>query len=226
MDKSDYSTLEKSRRAAILTAANLLEAADKAKRLRKRFASTLTAKDDGETAPTDRGDFLFDLLRLNANYLNQLATLGKRHGGIAQSALEKLYGLMVPANSREASSELSFTRSRRTARFLVRNDASPESKRAEISSRSFVPSDDRADGSWLSNIKAMSGPAVVQETSGGSRPVKTYLVNAPLGHTVELVAQIYDEFAGQRQYSAELVVKLGRVQRTIPVSIDWRKGSR
>jgi hypothetical protein len=212
MNNSDYDTLEKTRRAAILTAANLLETAAKAKRLRKRLVSTLGTDD---STKDDKKDFLFDLLRLNANYMNQLATLGKRHGSIAQSALEKLYDLMVPPGRRDSTSEIAFTRDHRVAPFHIRNDASPDIRTATIEPRGFVPSE---TGKWLKSLTA-SGVDVPVDDQG---PGEVYVVPAPFGQVTELVAEVYASISGHRQYTPELRVTLGDVVRTIPVHIDWR----
>ena len=213
MDDSDYGTIEHTRRAAITSAANLLEAADKAKRLRKRVISTLGL--DEEAKDGDRGDFVLELMRLNASYLNRLATLGKRHGGIAQSALEKLYGFMVPPSRREASAELKFTRAERKARFLIRNDASPRNDEARIAPRSFVPSASRDDGTWLKALAGKPKPKLDSKTG-------EYRVTVPFGGSVELEAEVFDDFVGPRLFQAILAVTLGPVERLISVVIDWR----
>ena len=159
-DGSDYGTLNQSRNAAIIGAANLLEAADKAKRLRKRFTSALDLP-ESDPAPADaRGDFLLDLMRLNANYMNQLATIGKKHGDIANSALEKLYRLLVPPARRDASAELRFERPLAPAEFLVRNDCSPEGT-MYFEPRGFVPRTGASDGSWLAGLRQ-----IIRRSSG------------------------------------------------------------
>ncbi len=216
-DGSDYGTLNQNRNATIVGAANLLEAADKAKRLRKRFLSTLDLPEDDPDKVDKRGDFLLDLMRLNANYVNQLASIGKKHGDIANSALEKLYRLMVPPARRDASAELRFEPGALEAKFLVRNDCSPAGA-VHFEPRGFVPSmtppsDTRPRGSWLESLTL--NDAILDPRSG-------YSCAVPFGDPAEFVAKTYGDFLARRLYAVELVVNMGGTRKTIPVSIDFR----
>src|SRR5690349_11166782 len=112
---NDADTLEKSRAAAITLAANLLESVAHAKRFRRRF--------DPDTGPpqssSPQGDFLFDLLRLNADYLNQFARLGNVHKDVAHRALENLYALITPSRARSDAQSLEFTNANPDQTFAI-----------------------------------------------------------------------------------------------------------
>src|SRR5277367_6766264 len=114
MGQGDHDILEHTRRAAIRSAGTYLETLDRARRSR--------ADADGGSRPfaravaragqrPDRLEVLFEVLRLNANYLNQLAKLGERHGDVAHRTLEHLYSMIAPSRSDPATSTLRFTRS-------------------------------------------------------------------------------------------------------------------
>src|SRR5580692_2708442 len=95
MGSDEYDFMQDTRRAALRSAANFLEAVDRARHSRRRIAA-MFPEPAGEHREAKKGDFLFDLLRLNARYLNQLSALGTAHSRIAHQALERLYASLVP----------------------------------------------------------------------------------------------------------------------------------
>jgi hypothetical protein len=134
--------LEQSRRAAVQTVANLLDGMAKTKKLRRRFEST--QDDDRERAEQDDApenrdsDFLFDMLRLNATYLNEVARLGARYRDFAYRALENMYRITHPGLKNDGADELVFARSAGVQEewiersFVVQNDVNPKEKSARI----------------------------------------------------------------------------------------------
>jgi hypothetical protein len=91
--------LETTRHAALESAANLLETLAYARKLKRRAKAALEERTQFENndKPAPR-DFLFDMLRLNASYLNELAKLGSHHKDLVQRALENVYSTAA-ANS-------------------------------------------------------------------------------------------------------------------------------
>jgi len=83
--------LDQSREAVLKTLADAIENYHERKSTLDR-AQPKAARDH---APQE-GDFLYDFLRLNVQYLNQFARLGSNYSIIASRALEKLYGYCVP----------------------------------------------------------------------------------------------------------------------------------
>jgi hypothetical protein len=125
----DYETLRESRLAAIHSAANMLEGLAEAKKFRRRFDATRDESANGSDE-VGSGDFLFDLLRLNATYLNELSQLGRSYGNLATRALQNLYELAKPGMSNHCADELVFhladQRESRKRRFVVQNDVNPD----------------------------------------------------------------------------------------------------
>jgi hypothetical protein len=213
MDDSDYGILEESRRAAIRSAANLLEVADRAKRLRKRVASTWRNCDDDDGKDrNDRGDFMFDLLRLNASYLNQLAKIGEAHGHVAHRALEKLYALVVPSGRARSGEELVFTPHRRSHKFELHNDLNPNADSVTLTWATVSPPLLSRPQHWLSFL---DGENVSNR--------QDLTLRLPFGASRSVSAIVRGDFPVLRKYAAELSVKLGRMRRGIPVVIDWRE---
>jgi hypothetical protein len=117
----EHKIIDLSRQAAIVGAANLLEGYAKAKQLRgagpfnasgyRRRGPNLDqvvpgadkASGQDKAEPSDQRDFLFDFLRLNAQYLNHLAQLGKQHRHIAIRALENLHSRAFERMGRETA---------------------------------------------------------------------------------------------------------------------------
>jgi hypothetical protein len=218
MLKDDYDILEETRSAAVRSAANLLQAADHAKRIRKRFVSTLSLRDDeDEPAGRARGDFLFDLMRLNAGFLNEMAKLGKKHNPIAHQALERLYGLLVPGGRRAQGRELLFTREERTVPFEVHNDVDPDAEEAMVEWTPLEPPLDKESRNWIESI---AGKKISLD-----RKTPTAVIPWRFGRT-EVIPLTVRDFPMARKYTAELVVHAGAIRQRIPVVIDWRAGSR
>lgn len=137
-----YQVLEQSREAAIQSIANVLDGMSKAKKLRRRFEANRdddrqrAEKDDGD----EKSDFLFDMLRLNATYLNEAARLGARYRDFAYRALENMYRVANPASKNESADELVFARSIKhpdefdvSRQFVVKNDVNPNVDELKIS---------------------------------------------------------------------------------------------
>jgi hypothetical protein len=53
-------------------------------------------KADSETEGAEHGDFLYDFVRMNVDYLNQMARLGSSYSVVAGRVLEKLYDRFAP----------------------------------------------------------------------------------------------------------------------------------
>jgi hypothetical protein len=88
-DRSYGDLFEQSREAVLDAVAGAVEAHD---RLR-RFARETS---DEESEPGDESDFLYDLARLNVQYLNQLARIGSNYAILGSRILESVYEKVVP----------------------------------------------------------------------------------------------------------------------------------
>src|SRR5215510_12462974 len=127
----EHEILEQSRKAAIRSAATLLDSVSKTRELRRRFGATFGGyRRRAEGDEKDSGDFLFDLLRLNAEYLNRVSRLGERYSEFAHRALENLYAVAAPPGMRHDGRDLVFDwrgsadreRRPRTLRFVVESE--------------------------------------------------------------------------------------------------------
>jgi hypothetical protein len=216
MGIDEYDAMQDARKAALRSAANFLESVDRARQARRRVA-TLFPEPREEGRPEKRkGDFLFDLLRLNARYLNQLSALGTAHGRIAHQALERLYSAMVPGGRPYAGypgvypgQVLDFSPTTRTAKFVVECD-DPNVDSATLRWRPLEPSIRGARG-WLLAIN-------------GARVAGKDHVDVDLEFGVRKVVSVTvtDKLPIARRYTSELLVDLGPLRRTIPVVLDFR----
>ena len=106
---NEHRIIEEHRRAAIVSASNLLRAIAAAKRARRRAeGSSRPERRGGDERADGRQDFLVDFLRLQSSYLNAMAKLGHEHVDLAHRALENFYALMRPGGSVPEVSELVF----------------------------------------------------------------------------------------------------------------------
>jgi hypothetical protein len=106
---NEHRILEDQRRAAVLSASNLLRAIAAAKRARRRAeGSSRPERRAGDERADGRQDFLVDFLRLQSSYLNALAKLGDQHVDLAHRALENFYAFLRPSGSVPEVSELVF----------------------------------------------------------------------------------------------------------------------
>lgn len=67
-----------------------------------RADSKRAKKTDAETKAAERveqGDFLYDFVRMNVDYLNQMARLGSSYSVVAGRVLEKLYDRFAPRDA-------------------------------------------------------------------------------------------------------------------------------
>ena len=211
MPGNDYETLRESRQAAIQSAANILQVLSDAKRLRKPLVDALASPTAEDTE--EGGDFLFDLLRLNARYLNQLAAIGKSHTSVAQRALERFYSVVTPPGRMVMSEGLRLTRAAPAASFLVRNDSEPnDDTRLSVKMGRLEPPLLPGNTPWLKTIggKKMRQPGDLYE-----RPLA-------LGEMATVHVEVNGTFPIARTYTAELVVELRSTIRRVPVVIDWR----
>jgi hypothetical protein len=223
MGESDYEVLEETRRTAVQSAANLLETVDHAKRLRKKLFSSLSLGDDKGGDTTERSDFLFDVLRLNARYLNRLADIGKRHSHIPHQALERLYSVITnsiaprPAE-RAGGEELLFTRQRLGGSFEIYNDVDRQKERTRVEWTALTPSlpDLDPQTNWIEYI-------------GGQAASKKAEVKVPSPYRrvqvirVRVTAAFLAQPPTNQKYTAEIFVHDGRAApRRISVVIDWQ----
>jgi hypothetical protein len=106
---NEHRILEEHRRAAVVSASNVLRASAAAKRARRRAeGSSRPERRAGDERADRRQDFLVDFLRLQSSYLNAMAKLGHEHVDLAHRALENFYALMRPGGSAPEVSELVF----------------------------------------------------------------------------------------------------------------------
>lgn len=217
MGSDEYDFMQDTRRAALRSAANFLEAVDRARQSRRRIAALFPEPPgDGEKQGAKKGDFLFDLLRLNARYLNQLSALGTAHSRIAHQALERLYASMVPVARPLAGhpgapgEELVFSPSRRTLKFTIDHRVDPNVDSATIRWRPLSPSV-RAARDWLVKIDRAS---VVG---------KEHLdVDVEFGKRNVVALTVTDKLPIARRFTSELFVDMGSHRRCIPVVLDFR----
>jgi len=114
---------ETTRNAAIESAAALLGTLSKARDLKRRAQAALEerAEFDKDVEKNEPRDFLFDMLRLNASYLNELAKLGSHHKDLVHRALENLYA-SASKSMNGKDRVLQFTRDQLLQTFILQND--------------------------------------------------------------------------------------------------------
>ena len=220
-DKDDFELLETSRETALRSAVTILEGLSKAKELRKAYEGGIGVIKDDDANP--KGDFLFDLLRLNATYLNEVAKLGERYNGFALRALEKLYAFANPTATRvvltPASNQGSFT---------VRNDSNPGSSQVTLD----IPAvnDIGAKGHQRWRLRTARGNIALDAAGGVSRerPTRyTGKLDVDFGDSIDVFVEFdFDELRGLRledeiRISIELGARRSKVFR-VPLVIDNR----
>ncbi len=236
---NEHEILEQSRRAAIRSAATLLDSVSKAKQLRRRFATTFGGyRRRAEGDEKDSGDFLFDLVRLNAEYLNRVSRLGERYSEFAHRMLENFYAVAAPPSARRDGRELVFDfrgseQAKMSRRFVVESDL----ETAATVTIEWPWLTGRQDGEWVqrTGVRVEVDAAFQPEVSHARRRWGLSFDLAP-GRAMD-VSVVVDRSEGQgflrRRYEFELVVcvseKEGRWQvreRRVPVSIDLRTPKR
>jgi hypothetical protein len=221
MGIDEYDAMQEARKAALRSAANLLESVDRARQARRRVAALFPEpRDDDGRHEKRKGDFLFDLLRLNARYLNQLSALGTAHSRIAHQALERLYSAMVPAGRQYSGYQggysgqvLDFSPTARTAKFVI-ECVDPNVDSATLRWRPLEPAIRAARG-WLVKI------------DGASVAGKDHVdVAVEFGVRKVISATITDKLPIARRYTSEIFVDMGPLRRCIPVVLDFRPEER
>jgi len=218
--------LETSRDAALQSAANLLASLAHAKKLRKRAHATLEDRTDfgNQPANTPR-DVLFDIMRLNASFLNELAKLGTRHEDIVKRALENMYSAATNNSKHAETRELSFDLKQNELAFVIQNDAAPQTKTITLTWQNVLHG--RPNDPQPFSLRAQAGKptkiAVTCEESGRCSAE----VNVDFGVPKVLLLKIDPKPFLQRGYQTELAIRLqladgkGQVRR-IPIVIDMR----
>jgi hypothetical protein len=221
MGSDEYDAMQEVRKAALRSAANLLESADHARQARKRVASLFPQpRDDDGRHEKRKGDFLFDLLRLNARYLNQLSALGTAHSRIAHQALERLYSAIVPASRPYAGYQgaypgevLDFSPTTRTAKFVV-ECVDPHVDSVTLRWRPLDPAI-RAARTWLVKV------------DGTNVAGKDHVdVGIEFGVRKVISVTVTNKLPIARRYTSELFVDMGALRRCIPVVLDFRPEER
>lgn len=214
---NDHEILELSRSAALESAANLLQGIAEGQKLKRRAEA---AFEDRRKEEKDRkgGDFLFDMLRLNARYLNELAKLSDRHKGFALRALENFYALANPGVRNGSATELELSRQKMTSKFVVQNDVNPEEDHVTLE---WVPPLGPKDQSFTF------------EFQGSRRRPKAAgcIVKIPIAFGLPKVITLNVDLSDylDRRYRTEILIKLPSGTgdrehiRRIPVLIDARK---
>jgi hypothetical protein len=221
MGIDEYEAMQETRKAALRSAANFLEAVDRARQARRRIAALFpVAREERKKPEERRGDFLFDLIRLNARYLNQLSALGTAHGRIAHQALERLYSAMVPVGRPHGGhpgaypgEELVFSPEARTAKFVV-ECVDPNVDHATVRWQPLEPSLRAARG-WL---LAVDGASVARGDHVD--------VALQFGVRKLIAVTVIDRLPIARRYTSELLVDIGSQRRRIPVVLDFRRRER
>lgn len=234
--KSDeQGILEHSGSAAIESAADLLESIAHAQKLKKRAESAFEDRRRPGDQDGESGDFLGDMIRLNAHYLNELAKLSRRHNVIAHRALENFYSLINPGVKNPSASELEFTREKPTASFAVQNDVNPDVDSVTLEWASIPDSKTRKAGSPIvvefdGRRRAPEIVPVAPEQEPKPDDCR-FRIAVPIQFGVPKVVKLkvnFDELL-ERRYKLELLVRLplrdeGREQlRRIPLTIDARE---
>jgi hypothetical protein len=227
----DYEILEKSRRAAVLTVANLFDGLAQTKKLRRRTEAR-THDDrrhaDGDDAPDNRDDFLFDMLRLNATYLNETARLGARYRDFGYRLLENIYKVVSPLSRNQTSDELVFAyRSdgkMPSRKLVVQNEIDPEPVTAIID----VPAlREPATGQWKAALELTLEGSGLHDHPGGAESRARFRVTVPFGQPLVITLNPKPDAFAHRKYDDQIVITLElsdqRVRvRRVPIVLDGR----
>ena len=204
-------TLEETRKAAMQSAVNLLEIVAHAKRQRRPDPSRGPRAASDKNKDPEQGDFLFDLVRLNARYLNQLATIGKVNSQLAQRTLERFYSLIAPTERITASAEIVFEHSTTTS-IVVHNDAHPAAHEMHLCWERIEPPLLEYPKQWLSKVNGKDVEQVHETT-----------IALPIGKEMTVDLEIVGKLPVDRTYTSTLVIRLGDSEKRVPVRIVWKK---
>jgi len=222
--------LETSRGTALLSAANLLETLSHARDLKRRAQAALedrTRFDANDEGKTPR-DFLFDMLRLNASYLNELAKLGSHHKDLVRRALDNLYSSTARSTSAVGKDRvLKFDLDRKPATFVVQNDVAPEVVLVELEWENVLTAHTpSADNPFVFAIPGTEPLPVDRKDTGSPH---THFCRIPVTFGVPTAVEMTLQGNGflKRRYRGILTlsVPIGaehKQVRRIPVEIDMR----
>jgi hypothetical protein len=227
-----FEMFEHSRSAAVQATANVFDGLAKAKQLRKRAAAAFEdVRDPAEDqAAAEGGDFLFDMLRLHASYVNEVARLGARYRDFAYRALENMYRVTNPGFASRAAEELVFARNAPgepndwLQRLVVRNEIDPTVREATIDvPRVFDPT----KSEWLSALSVVHPVLPNSPAPSPKAPRQTFDIVVVFGEPQVVVLKADIERIGQRKYEDYVYVRLklpsGKArERRIPVRLDGR----
>jgi hypothetical protein len=229
--------LEDTREAAVRTAANILDGLAKARELGERFRAGY--EDDRASAKGDDSktqDFLFDYLKLSADYLNQLSKMGARYSAFAHRALENLYAISAPRGSAPGARNIEFRcvweKPKKNGdralvffnkqKFIVQNDVDPNHE--IIVEWPCIRG--RQSGEWidknailLEQIQPKKRIAAKElEKNKGFR----FTCKTEFGAPCVLEVTVDPNAFLKRKYETSFTVRVGPRVRTIPVTIDLR----
>jgi len=227
--------LETSRSAALESAANILETLAQARKLKQRARAAIEDATEfraDETAAEPR-DFLFDMLRLNASYLNELAKLGTHHKDLVRRALENLYSSASANSKHPTAANLEFDAENLSRKFIVQNDAALTEQSVLLAWEGILAARSESIPDPFSFMDEETGVPIPAKGRPERNKSGAYFVEVDVVFaTPTIVAMTVDPTdLLPRKYETELVIKLKlddkRTQvRRIPVSIDMRAKAR
>jgi hypothetical protein len=220
--------VETSRQAALQSAANLLEALAQAQKLRKRAHATLDDRTDfDDKSQSTARDFLFDIMRLNASFLNELAKIGSRNSDIVKRAMENMYSAATNNAKHAETRELSFNLKQVEQAFVVQNDAAPMSQTLRLTWQNVLHGRPNPVQPFSLRVQGSDSDRINVVCDDDGQCSANVGVNFGVPKVLLLKIKTRPNPFLERRYHTELAIRLQLANgkwlvRRIPINIDMR----
>ncbi|HTQ06922.1 MAG TPA: hypothetical protein VMI54_23855 [Polyangiaceae bacterium] len=216
---TEYDLWLQTKRLGVRAAADVLESIADAKQKAKAGARVISDPSRAERpSPADAGsDFLYDLLHLQFQYVERLATLQGEYRVIAKRTLERWYSALSPVAS-PLTAELVFDADHPVQYFALENRVAPEPREATITwepLRGPRPLGPVPDSIALSHAKNKIGAK-----HGASY---RHTMELPPGDPTFIGVEIFPAvLTPNTRYQTEIVTRIGDATRRLNVSVTLR----
>jgi hypothetical protein len=207
--KSNKRELDAARAAAVTSAADFLHGIAKLKQFGERIAPKPAA-----TQRRREGDMLFDLMRLNADYMTRLSELSRAHRDFTVASFERLYAGLTSHLPQSMLDELSFgTRDEIWLRsFVLENTVDAQATVTVVSCTPFRTQQPSRPIHVKPLISALTWDAAAGQLGTPYRvPVKVTLELDPA------------DFEPDHLYRAELSLRMAGRTRRVSLIVDRKR---
>jgi hypothetical protein len=221
---TEYDLWQQTKRLGVQSAADVLESIADAKQKAKAGARALADPERADApSPADAGtDFLYDLLHLQFQYVERLATLQGEYRVIAKRTLERWYSTLSPVAS-PLTAELVFKAHELHQYFALENRVAPEAREATITWQALRgprPLGPVHGSLRLFHAKTAENSEEQQELGKLEGATYRATVEVPPGNPtfirVEVVADVLSRGV---PYRTEIVTRIGSATRRLNVTV-------